>query len=103
MTDPLGSGVVIPYGVVLAGNWKLQRLKNPQKLWLFDLANDPTEKNNRAASEPAKVAELVALLDAQNKQYVKPMWPSLLQGPVYIDHTLEAAEKPGEEFIRWDN
>ena len=34
---------------------------------------------------------------------VKPAWPSLLQGPIPIDHPLGMPDKPGDEYIYWDN
>jgi arylsulfatase A-like enzyme len=38
--------------VVRAGDWKLQVSKRPDKIWLFNLATDPTEQVNLASREP---------------------------------------------------
>ncbi|HKK18862.1 MAG TPA: hypothetical protein VJ952_09310 [Opitutales bacterium] len=54
----------IPNSAVRDGDWKLIRhywLKEPE---LFNLARDPGERHNLAASEPAKFTEMNAKLDA---------------------------------------
>ncbi len=91
------------YKVVLAGEWKLQSSERPKKLWLFDLANDPTEKRNLADANPSKTHELAALIAEQDHASVKPLWPSLLEAPVAIDHPLGVPDKPGDEYVYWDN
>jgi arylsulfatase A-like enzyme len=91
------------YEVVRDGDWKLQYNGALKKLWLFNLAVDPTEQNNLAATESARVVAMQALLKAHNAESVKPLWPSLLQGPVSIDHPSGMPSKPGEEYIQWDN
>ena len=42
------------YQVVRHGDWKLQVTARPDKQWLFNLADDPTEQNNLADSRPDK-------------------------------------------------
>lgn len=91
------------YRMVRAGDWKLQVLKNPDKVWLFDLAADPTERKNLAGANPAKVSELMALLAQQDQRTLPPKWPSLLRGAIAIDHPLSVADKPTDEFIYWNN
>ena len=91
------------YRVVLSGGWKLQVAENPGKTWLFNLAADPTERNNLAGSEPAKVAELTALLDAYDKEAAKPLWPALVELPILIDHTINAPYPPDAEYVYWGN
>ena len=91
------------YQVVRDGDWKLQVNGARNKIWLFDLAKDPTEKVDLSTREPARVKAMQALLAAQNAQTVKPMWPSLLQGPVFVDHPSGVPQKPGEAYILWDN
>src|SRR5271157_677803 len=50
--EPLRAGV-------REGNWKLiWRVMLPQVIELYDMAADPSEKNNLAAQHPEKVAEL---------------------------------------------
>ena len=47
---------------VIRGSWKL--IEGPEELELYDLAADPGERRNLAAAEPARLAELSALLAA---------------------------------------
>jgi arylsulfatase A-like enzyme len=59
--------IYIPYraqSVLRDGDWKLieRRAKNGVKHELFDLANDPYEKNDLAAAQPDRVAALAAKL-----------------------------------------
>jgi len=91
------------YKVLLSGGWKLQVLETPKRTWLFNLAEDPYEKTNLAASRPDKVAELSAMLARQDAQMVKPTWPSLLQGAISIDHPLGVKDKASDEYVYWDN
>jgi len=48
---------------VRQGDWKLIADRGRKRIELYDLANDPYEKNDRAAAEPARVASMAALLD----------------------------------------
>ncbi len=91
------------YRVVRAGDWKLQVSKRPEKVWLFNLATDPTEQINLAAKEPARVAELRKLIDAQNAGLPKPLWPGLLEGAIRIDVPLNAQWKKDQEYVYWAN
>ncbi|HEX9627680.1 MAG TPA: sulfatase-like hydrolase/transferase [Acidiferrobacterales bacterium] len=91
------------YQVVIAGGWKLQVAERPKKTWLFHLDKDPTEREELSAREPAKLAELKALLAAHNAQMVAPLWPSFLEMPVMVDRTLDQAEQPGDEVVYWQN
>ena len=91
------------YRVVRAGDWKLQLSERPKKAWLFDLAKDPTEHANLADAEPARVAELTALLDEHDEQQAPPLWPSLLEGAIRIDPPLGAPQRPDDEYVYWAN
>ncbi|MEL7689965.1 MAG: sulfatase-like hydrolase/transferase [Roseovarius sp.] len=91
------------YRVVRAGDWKLQVSKRPDKVWLFNLAIDPTEQVNLAAKDPARVAELRKLIAAQNAGLPKPLWPGLLEGAIRIDVPLNAPWKKDQEYVYWAN
>ena len=91
------------YRVVLAGGWKLQVSERPAKTWLFDLGSDPTEQRNLADSRPEKRAELEAILAAHTAEMVAPAWPSLIEGPIAIDHPLGVGDRVDEEFVYWAN
>jgi arylsulfatase A-like enzyme len=91
------------YKVLLSEGWKLQVAARPDKTWLFDLDKDPTEKQNLADAVPAKAVELKALLAKVDSEQVKPLWPSLLEGPIVIDTPSSYPVKPTDEFIYWAN
>lgn len=91
------------YKVVRAGGWKLQVNGRQNKSWLFNLNTDPTEQTNLAASEPEKLAELQALIDAHWKDARQPLYPYTIESPIKIDHTLADPYVEGEEYIYWPN
>jgi len=95
---------------VRSGDWKLIRADQPDKpadagqaKWLFNLADDPTERKNLAVAMPDKVAELEALLAAHNAEQAAPMWPSVVQDAQLIDKPGGVAYEPGDEYIYWPN
>ena len=47
-----------PYGAIREGDWKLIEFFEDGNLELFDLKNDPTERNNLAKDKPEKAADL---------------------------------------------
>jgi arylsulfatase A-like enzyme len=91
------------YKVVRDGDWKLQSSEAQKQVWLYNLASDPTERRDLSKAEPAQVQRLLAMIRAQDAESVKPMWPSLLQGPVFVDHPSGQPQKAGETYILWDN
>ena len=92
------------YRVVRHGDWKLQVSENPDKRWLYNLEEDPTEQNNLAGSRSDKLDELQALLDAhQASAERKPLYPFVAEMPVAIDKTLVERFLSGDEYIYWPN
>lgn len=92
------------YLVAQKGKWKLQVMEHPQPtMVLYDLDADPGEKADVAAANPGIVAELKALLDAYQKEQVKPIWPSLMEGAINIDTPLGKPAKPTDAYIYWAN
>jgi arylsulfatase A-like enzyme len=91
------------YSTLLDGDWKLQVSGRPNKDWLYDLEHDPTEQHNLAGSEPAKLAQLKAVMGEQDKAMAKPLWPALVQVPIPIDTPLGVPFKPGEDYVYWSN
>lgn len=91
------------YRAVRAGDWKLQVTKRPEKARLYNLAADPTEQYDLAATEPARVAAMKAMLEAQNKDMAKPIWPGLIEAPVRIDVPTNAPWQDGQDYIYWTN
>jgi arylsulfatase A-like enzyme len=60
-------------GAIRKGSWKLiaqGKPAKPDKVELFNLADDPGEKTDRAAKEPRRVEELLARLQGYAKQAV---------------------------------
>ena len=98
----LDRGCVVD-GVTLSGEEAKKARTVCREVWLHNLADDPTEQANLADKMPAKVAELLAELDAINGQQVKPRWPSLLEGAIRIDQPLGQRQKPDGEYIYWAN
>ena len=61
-------------GAIRAGEWKLiVHAALPAKVELFDIANDPEEADNKAATYPDRVSDLLGRLNA----YAYDMAPSL--------------------------
>ena len=91
------------YRVVRAGDWKLQIGRGSQTAWLYNLAVDPTEQHDLSAAEPERVAQLRALIDAQNRGLPAPMWPGLVEAPVRIDVPLNAPWRADQPWVYWTN
>ena len=92
-----------PMRTVQDAGWKLIVSEIPKKDWLFNLQQDPTEKNNLAAKQPQKLAQLKALLQAHHAGMPPPMWPSFIQAPIYIDKTLDQGARADDEYTYWSN
>ena len=92
-----------PYRSILADDWKLQVMDRPAKTWLFDMKADPTEQHDLAAARPEKIAELSAILFAHERQMVLPIWPSLIEAPIPVDHPLGVPPQTGGEYVTWAN
>ncbi|BBB10988.1 sulfatase-like hydrolase/transferase [Sphingopyxis sp. FD7] len=91
------------YRAVRAGDWKLQVTRRPERARLYNLAADPTERTDLSAREPARVAALRAMIEAQNKGMARPIWPGLVEGPVRVDVPLNAPWRDGQDYIYWTN
>jgi arylsulfatase A-like enzyme len=91
------------YRVIRDGDWKLQVSARPERVWLFNLAHDPTEQNDLTEAEPEQVARLRAMIEAHERQMPAPMWPALIEGPVRIDVPLNTPWSSGQPYIYWAN
>lgn len=91
------------YKVVRQGDWKLQVTERPAKTWLFNLKDDPTEKRDLASANPAKVAQLKALLAKHQRGARKPLYPHTIEAPVAVDKPLGVKFKKGDPYIYWPN
>lgn len=94
------------YRTLMEGDWKLQVSDRQNKVWLYNLKDDPTEQMNLADAQPAKVQELNKVLDKINAEQAKPGWPTLAEAPVTIDHPEDPERFPtkaSDEYIYWAN
>ncbi len=91
------------YQVVIADGWKLQRAERPDKVWLFNLDEDPTEQTNVAEAHPEQVTRLSAMIDAHNAEQKVSAWPAQVESPITIDKTLAEPFEEGDEYVYWPN
>ena len=91
------------YRAVRADDWKLQVTGRPAQARLYNLAVDPTERNDLAAAQPERVAAMRAMLVAHNNQMAEPIWPSRISLPVRIDVPITAPTRAGDDYIYWSN
>lgn len=73
------------------------------KNWLFNLADDPTEQNNLAATQPEKLKQLRTILDAHKAAGRGPLYPAATNTPVAIDKTLADYFTDKDEFVWYQN
>jgi arylsulfatase A-like enzyme len=92
-----------PYEMAIVGDWKLQVSGRRKKAWLFNLRTNPTEGLDVAATRPQVVAEIRALLAKHAAEQAKPLWPSLIEGPIPVDHPMGLPIGPQDEYIYWSN
>jgi len=92
-----------PYRAMRDGTWKIIVSERPKKEWLFNLANDPTEKTNLAAEQPHRLAQLKAVMDAHHATMPPSMWPSFIEMAIEIDKPLNQKHLPTDEYVYWYN
>lgn len=91
------------YRAMQEGGWKLIVSERPRKDWLFNLALDPTERNNLAQLEPQRLAAMKAKMQAHHALMPEASWPSFIQIPIAIDKTLNQRLLPTDEYTYWSN
>ena len=68
-------------GAVRQGDWKcIWRTLVPTSVDLYNLAEDPYEKNNVAAAHPDKVAAMQERINALGKESAKPLFLGYVAG-----------------------
>jgi arylsulfatase A-like enzyme len=91
-------------GAVRQGDWKLiWRTLLPSSVDLYNLAQDPSEKNNLAAANPDKVAAFQQRLDALAKESAKPLFLVDQFKVVMKNMNGEPVMPTDEEFNEADN
>ena len=91
------------YSFIIKEGWKLQVDLVQNKKWLYNLKEDPTEQINLIKSDLEKLNELEKILNKKLSEQVKPIWPSLLDWPIFIDKTLDETVNKNDEYIFWAN
>ena len=91
------------YSFIIKEGWKLQVDLVQNKKWLYNLKEDPTEQINLIKSDLEKLNELEKILNKKLSEQVKPIWPSLLDWPIFIDKTLDETVNNNDEYIFWAN
>src|SRR5258708_37820863 len=91
-----------PYKTLLDGDWKLQVSEHPRTTWLFNLRDDPIEHKNLSPAEPERVRALMATLSGIDRQQAKPLWPSLFEAPIAIDHP-GSPKNVKDAYVDWAN
>jgi len=91
------------YSFIIKEGWKLQVDLVQNKKWLYNLNEDPTEQINLIKSDLKKLNELEKILNKKLSEQVKPIWPSLLDWPIFIDKTLDETVNRNDEYIFWAN
>ena len=91
------------YSFIIKEGWKLQVDLVQNKKWLYNLNEDPTEQENLIKSDLEKLNELEKILNKKLSEQVKPIWPSLLDWPIFIDKTLDETVNKNDEYIFWAN
>lgn len=92
-----------PYRAMRDATWKIIISERPKKEWLFNLAEDPTERTNLATKHPQRLAQMKALMDAHHASMPPAMWPSFIELPIEIDKPLNQKHLPTDEYVYWYN
>lgn len=93
------------YMALRKGNFKVKRSGNPNKVWLFDLQNDPQEKVNLADTmESADILrDMLHRLDAENSKQSASNWPCLSESPILVDKLASDTFETDDEYVYWPN
>jgi len=91
------------YRTVRSGDWKLQFSDPDETPFLFNLAVDPTEQHNLAASEPEQLNRLKRLIETGMSDWSVPLRPPLVTGPQYPDKHLDEPLEETDVSVYWYN
>jgi arylsulfatase A-like enzyme len=91
------------YRAMQEGRWKLIVSERPRKDWLFNLATDPTERNNLALLEPQRLNDMKAKMQRHHAAMPEALWPSFIEVPIAIDKTLNQKMLLSDEYAYWNN
>jgi arylsulfatase A-like enzyme len=91
------------YRAVRHGDWKLELSDRPERVWLYDLVEDPGEARNLAGANPEQVAQLRALFESRAEEFIEPVWPSLFEVPVYASAPVGRQDPDDPDYVVWPN
>jgi arylsulfatase A-like enzyme len=91
------------YRSVRAGDWKLQLSDPDETPFLYNLALDPTEQHNLAATEKDQLQRLKGLIKEGMSDWSAPLRPPLISGPNYPDKHLNEPLENEDEVVYWYN
>lgn len=91
------------YRVVRSGDWKLQLSDPDETPFLYNLAEDPTEQHNLAATEPEHLQRLKDLIVEGMSSWAAPLRPPLVSGPNYPDKHLNEPLDENDVPVYWYN
>ncbi len=81
--------------VVIKDNWKLQVADYPDKKWLYNLAEDPTEQIELSLEHPEITTELLALIKQHSDGATETLYKPPLLANIEIDRTLKEVSEDG--------
>ncbi len=86
------------YKAVLFGDYRLQLDETQKKAFLYNVSVDVGERNNLAESMPGKVAELKAIIEKAETEFIDPIWQTPAYSKVPAD-TWPHAVPDDAEFV----
>ena len=91
------------YRAVRSGDWKLQLSDPDETPFLYNLAVDPTEQNNLAATSPMELERLKSMIQEGMSNWQPPLRPPLVRGPNYPDKHLNEPLDNEDIPVYWYN
>ncbi len=92
------------YRTVRHEDWKYAVDPLMGSTFLFDLSQDPGERNNLAERHPDVVAKMNELLSTHNEQMVAPLWDSTDASSINVDkHLRQESDPTSDTYIYWSN
>lgn len=103
--------------------------KRPNKIWLYNLSDDPVEEYNLANLIDINAIENISNINSIRDRFIdgrynqtfkiiynlyrklnnldvelsKPLWPSLIEVPILVDKTSQEVQSEDDEVIYWAN
>ena len=91
------------YRAVRSGDWKLQLSDPDETPFLYNLAVDPTEQDNLAATSPMELERLKSMIQEGMSNWQPPLRPPLLKAPNYPDKHLNEPLDNEDTPVYWYN